>query len=45
MTNVEAVNVLKARDILKALEEVTEIDYCGLYENEIVTIIANELGV
>jgi hypothetical protein len=32
-----------AKKILKALEDKTEIDYCGLYENEVLTIINNEL--
>ena len=43
MTSTEAINVLKARNILKALEEVTEIDYCCLYESELVAIIARKL--
>ena len=43
MNNREALNILKARDILKKLELVTEIDYCGLNEYELVAIISKEL--
>jgi len=43
MNNLEAEKVLKARDILKSLEKVTEIDYCGLTEYELVNLIVKEL--
>lgn len=33
-----------ATRILKALEAKTEIDYCGLFEAEIVNIIEKELA-
>ena len=33
----------QAIKILKELEKVTDIDYCGLYENEILNIIYRSL--
>jgi len=33
----------KAISILKALEDKTEIDYCGLFEREVLDVIFNEL--
>ena len=39
----DAINILKTRDILKALENKVDIDYCGLTEYEIVDLIKNEL--
>lgn len=32
-----------AEKILKALNEKLEIDYCGLFENEVIAIIEKEL--
>jgi len=44
MKTIEAINVLKARDILNALERITDMDYCGLTEYEIIDVIVKELG-
>lgn len=35
----------KAIEVLKALQERTEIDYCGLFESEVINLIADKLEV